>query len=316
MDEKSLIEELNKTKEKYGEYVYDIPLNKNIWTKGNRRVPHTRLKRVVQIAADLINKPISNCRVLDLGCLDGIFSIEFALQGAETVGVEIREDSIERAKFCKKALNLENLTFIQKDARDISVEIEGKFDVILCSGLLYHLTASDSIKLISQMYEMTNHLLIIDTHIALKPEVSFPNNSAEYWGKYFLEHYEGDDQLTKSKRHLASWENEKSFWFTRPSLINLLHHSNFSSVYECFNPAHLNSGKSGIEHLDRCTFVAIKGNKISLNASPVANNINEDWPENSLIYAVVEEQTTKTNGKKHLKFFLKKIYSKIKKLLK
>ena len=86
----------------YGDWTYDIPLPFGIWTKGNLKMPHTRLKRIVQIVKDVCHKPFSDIRVLDLGCLDGIFSIEFAKQGSETIGVEIREANIIKALFCKE----------------------------------------------------------------------------------------------------------------------------------------------------------------------------------------------------------------------
>lgn len=284
MDKKAVIEELQRIKETHGEWASDIPLTEDIWTRGNIQIPQTRLRRVIQIAADLSGKPLSECRALDLGCLDGIFSLEFALQGAETVGIEVRDENIEKALFSKKVLGLTNVNFIKGDARDISVEANGLFDIILCSGLLYHLTAPDAIKLISKMHEMTKRLLIIDTHIALKPEISYKHNSTEYWGKTFFEHNKNDTQEVKSKRKLASWDNITSFWFTRPSLINLLNHTGFSSVYECFNPPHLNFGKGGVEHIDRCTFVAVKGERSILKASPAVNKLNEDWPEGTLGY--------------------------------
>ena len=41
--------------------------------------PDYRLRRLLQVAADLVHKPLSQCRVLDLGCLEGHFAIEFFL---------------------------------------------------------------------------------------------------------------------------------------------------------------------------------------------------------------------------------------------
>ena len=95
-------------KRELGDWTYDIPLGNGVWTRGNQKIPHTRLKRILQIVVDLCAKPISACRVLDLGCLDGMFSIEFALHGAQTVGVEIREANIRKAEFCKEVLGLQN----------------------------------------------------------------------------------------------------------------------------------------------------------------------------------------------------------------
>jgi hypothetical protein len=47
-------------------------------------VPDYRLRRLVQVAQDMVGKPLAECRVLDLACLEGQYAIEFALHGAET----------------------------------------------------------------------------------------------------------------------------------------------------------------------------------------------------------------------------------------
>jgi len=303
MEKNELQEQIHNLKSKYGDWTYDIPLPFNIWTKGNLNIPHTRLKRIVQIISDMLDKPFSKCRILDLGCLDGIFSIEFAKQGAETIGVEIREENIEKARFCKEVLNLNNLEFRQDDARNISIESYGMFDAIICSGLLYHLTAPDAIELISKMFDMSYKVVVIDTSIALKPEINYVKGSNEYWGKIHHEHFEDDTQYIKSKRLLSSWDNNKSFWFTRPSLINILKSTGFTSVYECFSPIHL-----GKERVHRCTFVALKGNECRIETSPTANDLKANWPENSLIYSAPKINSTKA--------FLKKVMSKLKRTLK
>jgi hypothetical protein len=227
---------------------------------------------------------MGQCRVLDLACLDGLFSIEFALAGADTVGVEIREANVKKAMFCKDALELANLKFIQGDVREISAESLGKFDAIICSGILYHLQAPDVWQLIRNMFAMTKRLVVIDTHVALTAETNVSLEGVEYSGKQFFEHSDADSQELKAKRLWASWDNATSFWFTRPSLVNMLSRAGFSSVYECFTPVHKNFGESNIKNPGRCTFVAIKGEEQNLKTSPSANGLREDWPEGTLSY--------------------------------
>src|SRR5665647_901511 len=252
---------IDELKQKYGEWNSDIPLPFGIWTDGNQGIPHTRLKKIVQIVKDICPKPISNCRILDLGCNDGMFSIEFALNGAKTVGVEIREANIKKAIFCKDVLGLENLEFRQEDIRKISVKSYGTFDAIVCSGVFYHLTAIDAVNLVKTMYNMVNKLLVLDVRVALEPKQRFEYDGNEYWGTTFQEHPENATDEEKVKRVFYSADNTTSFWFTRPSLINLLSKAGFSSIYECFTPAHMNFGKLGIHHPDHLTIVAIKGER-------------------------------------------------------
>ncbi len=276
---------LNDLINKYGEWNFDIPLPFNIWTRGNLQVPHTRLRRIVQIVNDLSQKPLSKCRILDLGCSDGMFSIEFALQGADTVGVEVREANIKKAIFCKEVLDLKNLDFRQDDVRKVSLESYGRFDAIICSGLFYHLPADDAIKLAKTMYDMVDRLIVLDVRVALEPEKKVLYNGDEYWGTIFREHPDNATPEEKAKRLWYSPDNVTSFWFTRPSLINMLSKAGFSSIYECFVPVHMNFGKPGIEHKNHLTFVALKEETIEIKTSPVVNGLKENFPERSLDYA-------------------------------
>jgi 2-polyprenyl-3-methyl-5-hydroxy-6-metoxy-1,4-benzoquinol methylase len=275
---------LAKLVQEHGEWSFDIPLAHGVWTRGNEKLPHTRLKRVLQIVHDLGAKPISSSRILDLGCLDGIYSIECALHGAEVIGIDARKANVEKAFFAKEALGLTNLVFVEDDVRNISETKYGTFDVIICSGILYHFNTPDVFELVEHMYEIVRSLVIIDTHISLRGNEKVIYNAKQYCGHMFREHLEHDDEATKRNRLLYSFGNDLSFVFTRPSLINLLRATGFSSVYECFNPPHLNFGAPGLEHKDRCTFVAIKGEKSQLFTSPDADTLEEDWPEGSLSY--------------------------------
>lgn len=275
---------LDRLRQEYGEWTYDIPLPFDIWTKGNRQVPHTRLRRIVQIVSDLCRKPISQCRILDLACLDGIFSIEFAKQGAHTVGVEIREANIKKAIFCKDVLKLGNLEFRQDDVRNISIESYGRFDAIICSGILYHLPAIDAVNLIKTMYEMANRVVVIDTHVALNAVERFEHDGEEYWGSVYREHSDTATREEKATKLWASADNPTSFWFTRPSLVNLLSKTGFSSAYECFIPIHLGRSNVKSQIRNRCTFVAIREENCTIMTSPSVNAFRQNYPEQTLSY--------------------------------
>lgn len=293
---------------KYGNWSNDIPLPFGLWTRGNLHIPHTRLKRILQIANDLSIKPLSESRVLDLGCLDGIFSIEFAQHGAHTLGVEVRESNIQKAIFCKNAYGLDNLEFLKEDVRNLSVDRHGKFDVIICSGILYHLPAADAIGVMNQMFQMTNRIVIIDTQISFEPEEMVLHNGEEFWGRTYREHADDATPEEKEKNIWGSADNTTSFWFTRPSLINLLSKVGFSSVYECFTPTHN-------EIPDRCTLVAIKSSPCELHTSPYANGLREDWPENSLTYAPKTKTLEEAAGTIHIVPMHQRIFTKLRKLL-
>ena len=50
---------------------------------------------------DITQCNFKELRILDLACLEGQYAIEFAMQGAEVVGIEGREANIQKAIFAK-----------------------------------------------------------------------------------------------------------------------------------------------------------------------------------------------------------------------
>ena len=54
-----------------------------------------RLARIVQMVSDSAREPLSELRILDLASLEGRFSAEFALRGAEVLGIEGRRTNID-----------------------------------------------------------------------------------------------------------------------------------------------------------------------------------------------------------------------------
>ncbi len=270
---------------KHGEWTYDIPLSEGVWTRETEQpLPHTRLRRIVQTIVDLVGKPLSECRILDLGCLEGLFSLELARQGATVVGVDARRGHIEKAEFAKSQMGLGRVTFQVDDVRNVSAQTYGQFDAIVCSGLLYHLPAQDGAELLRTLHEMAVRLLVIDTHISLAPQESFTFLGETYHGESYREHGPGEVEKVIEHRPLASYGNEVSSLFSRPSLVNLLAAVGFTSCYECMLPIHLNYGRPGLEHADRCTFIAVKGHPVTIATAPSVNSLNERWSEGMLSY--------------------------------
>ena len=85
--------------DKYGEWTLTgIHLGHGVWTRSKPDKPSKRTRRFVQIVEDLVGKEITNCRILDLACLEGEYSIEFGMRGASVLGIEGREANIEKQK--------------------------------------------------------------------------------------------------------------------------------------------------------------------------------------------------------------------------
>ena len=236
-----------------------------------------RLRRVVQTIADIEQKPWSQLRILDLGSHEGCFALEFAIHGAQVVAIEGRETSNAIARANARSRNLSNVEFITDDVRNLSLAKYGKFDVILCSGILYHLPAKDGCEFVQSIADVCKHLTIIDTHVGLlnfRPTVSCQWRGRIFYGTAFKEHSPGDDVATKLSRQLSSLDNPTSFWMTKSSLLNLLRDVAFTTVFEILRP------QSFLDFADRITFAAIKGESQHYSESPELESTPEgDWAE-------------------------------------
>jgi 2-polyprenyl-3-methyl-5-hydroxy-6-metoxy-1,4-benzoquinol methylase len=224
--------------------------------------PDFRLRRLLQVAQDVVKKPLSQCRVLDLACLEGHYAIEFALHGAEALGIEGRTVSVAKCDYVKHDLDLNRAVFLQGDVRDLSKEKHGEFDIVICSGILYHLPADDALKVICAMHDVCRGVVLIDTFVSLfgREELTLKNGMT-IRGHHYIEHSKQDTDSSKQSKLWASIDNFTSFWFTEVSLVNLLTESGFTSVMDVLSPTALEMPR------DRKTYLAIKGQRVELLSS-------------------------------------------------
>lgn len=223
--------------------------------------PDHRLRRLLQAAQDMVGKPLSQCRVLDLACLEGHYAIEFALHGAETLGIEGRAASVAKCEFARRNLGLERARFEQNDVRNLSKDKHGVFDIVICSGLLYHLPAHDAQALIAAMYDACSRLLIIDTFISLAGRSAVDINGIERRGHFYGEHLPNESAQEREAKLWASLDNDASFWFTEPSLMNMLAAQGFTSVVEVLEPNMPGNPR------DRKTYIAVRGARAAVLSS-------------------------------------------------
>lgn len=232
------------------------------------------LRRVLQVVADNASKPFNELRILDLACLEGGYSIEMALHGATVVGIEGRDINIEKARYAQQALRLENVEFFQDDVRNLSVETYGTFDVVLVLGILYHLDTPDVFHLMKRVNEVCRGFAIVDTLTSTYARTSIEHQGKTYWGHRWAEFPEGTTESGKSKFAWASLDNDMSFCFTVPSLLNMILDAGFTSVYEVKHPSDLTN------YQDRFTMLARKGTPASLLSQPDRSNLPvREWPE-------------------------------------
>jgi SAM-dependent methyltransferase len=276
MDRKTILNQKAEVEEKYGPWTaHNIHLQDDLYTIAPKITgDEIKLRRITQCVLDLVGGSVEGLRILDLACLEGMFAIEFARQGAQSVGIEGREANIAKARFTKQVLSLDNLRLEQDDVRNLSAKKYGQFDVVLCLGLLYHLDVPDVFSFIESLSEVCRKVCIVDTRVALSPAEPFSYKGHTYFGQRGEEHEAGDSQEAKTAKLWASLDNIENFWITRPTLYNALRNSGFTSVYECNVPAEPE------KPADRLTFVAIKGQPVHLvNAPLMAEKPGDDVPE-------------------------------------
>lgn len=274
MDTDALRREMREITERYGDWTdHNIHICDDLYTI-SPDVVSTRLRRLVQIVSDIAQEPLANLRVLDLACLEGLYAIEMARQGAQAVAIEGRESSIEKARFVQRALGLDRLTLCQDDVRNLCAEKYGEFDVVLCLGILYHLDTPDVFRFVENIGRVTTRFAVIDTYVSAASKEAREWGGRSYWGRDIFEHFPNDPTDERMKRVWASLDNPKSFWLTQRSLYNLLLACGFTTVYECQVPADVH------RPADRVTLVAIKGRPQTLLSTPKVNTLPVAcWPE-------------------------------------
>jgi len=242
-----------------------------------------KTRRAIQIAHDFFGPDLSGLRVLDLGAGEGGLSLEFARQGAAVVYVDGREHNVAKARFVAEVLDIQGIRFLCEDVRNLP-DFEQKFDLVLCYGLLYHLDAAAAVGLIERISGITSRVAVVDTHFSLVNERSEELGGETYSGRSFREY---PDDVSAADMNNALWSsigNITSFWFTKPSLLNLLNRVGFSMVYEVGSPLvydfHDREKDMRYKHADRSTFVAVRGAEAQVLTSPEVNRIPpRRWPE-------------------------------------
>ena len=182
-----------------------------------------RIRALVQAIDDLAGGP-GGSRVLDLGAGNGEIAAELALRGALVTAVEGRLENADliRALRAERGVSKSSLEVLVTDVRELDWDTLGTFDVVVCSGLLYHLTLPNAVDLAARLRAACTRLALVDTEVAWGPL----QEERGYAGHSFREH----------PSPLSSLGNEESFWLTRASLHALLHDAGFSSSFELGSP--------------------------------------------------------------------------------
>jgi SAM-dependent methyltransferase len=251
--------EMDEVRREFGDWTaHSIRLPDGGYTKVSEPENHLLyVRRVLQAVGDLVAKPLNEARVLDLACLEGGFSVEFALHGASVVAVDGRLNNLAKLEFARDKLGCSQIQVVQDDVRNVTAARFGRFDAVLCLGVFYHLDAASLEPFLRNLWELSTRLVVIDTHISLFGGESLKIGDREYAGATQPEHGETDDPATIARRNWASLDNRTSFYLTDAALLNLLSDLGFSSIYTCEMPNYRIMS-------DRRTYVALKGRPLAI----------------------------------------------------
>ena len=178
----------------------------------------------------------SKTRVVDLGCLEGGYSVAIARMGFNVLGVEVRESNMAACRYVKANTNLPNLAFVRDDVWNL--KNHGPFDAAFCCGLLYHLDRPK--QFLELLATTTSRLLILQTHFATdrkneKFHLSDVVMNEGLPGRWYTEFADNHSYENREAAKWASWGNRRSFWPKREYLLQAIHDAGFDLVAEQFD---------------------------------------------------------------------------------
>lgn len=158
--------------------------------------------------------PFAGKRVLDLGCGDGAYTVEFAAFGVDSVlGVDPAAAAIEAAQARSESLGLgERVRFATGNIYDLDTLLsDGHFDVIVLRGVLHHLP--DPARAIKGLAGFNGSVLVLEPN-GLNPVLKL----LERFSRYHIEH----EERSFSPALIRQWLNAAGMQVTTCRLVNLV----------------------------------------------------------------------------------------------
>jgi SAM-dependent methyltransferase len=132
---------------------------------------------------------LKGLRVLDLGCNAGFWSLQAAEAGADFVlGVDGRQMHVEQASLVFEAKGIDPSRYRFEEANIFEQDFGERFDVVLCLGLMYHI--SKPVELFEIFDRVGAEMVVIDTSVSFAPTSFFevsrdrdmddPRNAVDY----------------------------------------------------------------------------------------------------------------------------------------
>ena len=181
---------------------------------------HRRFRRRVRLLR--IPQDLAGKSVLDIGAWDGYFSFEFERRGAKRV-LAIDTYAWDHGGLDCFLLAREhfksNVEFRRMDVHDLDPDVIGRFDLVFCAGVLYHMR--NPLIGLERIRSVTAGQLILETH-ALLPAL-------HEWVP-LITFFPGDEDATKFSWHHGGYP-------TRAWVLDALKAAGFSRTEVIYTPS-------------------------------------------------------------------------------
>jgi len=195
-----------------------------------KQIHETRLQMVnTALHVYLTSERLHTLSCLDVACHEGFFSIELAKRGVRQVlGIDVREESLQKARFVAQVLDIQNARFQQLNAEEISPQITGEADITLFLGLLYHL--ENPMICLRRTAAVTKEVCILETQVIDEIE-----GSTEWGAQAWTRDYQGivaliDENAEFADKNPETGASPLAMCPSRKGLVTMLKHAGFGRV--------------------------------------------------------------------------------------
>ena len=144
------------------------------------KIHDTRLRMLQAGIAAHFGDPLpTGLTAVDLACHEGWFSQQVSALGFTGVlGLDARADHVADAALVARACGAGTLEFRQADVHALDADALGRFDLVLCLGLIYHLENPVGALRVARSLTAPGGLCLVETQVV--PNLAGPVD----WGSY------------------------------------------------------------------------------------------------------------------------------------
>ena len=172
--------------------------------------------------------PVNNKTILELGPLEGAHTYQLENLGASSItSIEASRTNYLKCLIVRNLLKL-NVDLLHGDFREYLKTCDKKYDIILASGVLYHMT--EPAQLLKDIARVTDNLFLStqyyseDRHDIYKFEPKPIKIDGKYKGyKHYYVNMDDDDLVLGGTRNY-------SVWMKKEDILNVLEDVGFSKV--------------------------------------------------------------------------------------